>query len=230
MIEQILLYLTKMLYPSGRVFRLSKNTTIEKIHKGLIVSEEGYYNEVTGILDSILPDNDNFTEDDAADWERRLGMISGIGNILSVRKSAIGRKYGSPGNVKGRQHYLYLQSQLRAAGFDVYVHENTPVAQDPSDFAFYVDGTTGLSGLGSFGLGDRGLKEQLDYDKIANSLDSAVDQEFELAADLRAAFFIGGSVKGSAANVPINREKEFRQLTLNIKPLQTVAVLFINYV
>ena len=36
----------------------------------------------TSILNSILPDNDNFDIDDAERWEERLGMISNSSDYL----------------------------------------------------------------------------------------------------------------------------------------------------
>src|SRR5690606_32537660 len=82
------------------------------------------YADALKIQDAQLPDNDGFTADDATDWERRLGMIYSPLVPLADRKLAILRKMNHPGTIKARQNWLYVEGQLRAAGFDVYVHEN----------------------------------------------------------------------------------------------------------
>jgi len=216
--------LTKRLDPTGRAFRIPNDSTFEKVHKALIKSEEEAYMAAIGILDTILPDNDNFTEEDASNWERRLAIRSSNATSLVDRKLAIARKYATPGDIPARQHYLYLQGQLREVGFDVYVHENIPV-QNPTDF---IPSTGGLQ-LGQFQLGQGGLGGS-EINLVANFIDESKDSQFSLGSDFRATFFIGGQVKGDTADVPEERKDEFRQLILNVKPLHTIAVLLINYV
>src|SRR5688572_21021930 len=116
--------LSKQLLPTGRAFKVPKDSYFQKLIDGLAESEQRAYDDALSILNSAIPDNDNFTADDATDWERRLGLITGDGVSLADRKLAILRKYNHPGEIKARQHYLFLQKQLRDAGFDVYVHEN----------------------------------------------------------------------------------------------------------
>jgi hypothetical protein len=158
-VAEKILTVTKRLYPTGRAFRMPVGGWSEKMHKGLITSEERAWNDAKSVLDSALPDNSNFTEQDATDWERRLGLITNPLVPLSDRKLAITRKINHPGTIKARQHYLYLQGQLRAAGFDVYVFENrfsdglggyytkTPIE-------VYAELLSGQSQLGTGQLGD----------------------------------------------------------------------------
>lgn len=116
--------LTRNLYPRGRAFKMPYGGVFDKLHNALSVSENEALQSAVSILDSILPDNDNFTALDAADWERRLGLITNESLSLEIRKAAIRRKMNHPGTISARQHYLYLQGQLQAAGFDLYVFEN----------------------------------------------------------------------------------------------------------
>ena len=221
----ILLRLTKRLYPTGRAFKIPANSTIEKVHQALIETECEAFEGATNILFSILADNDNFTEDDAADWERRLAIRSNPSTSLEDRKAAIRRKYASPGDIPARQHFLYLQGQLQEAGFDVFVHEN----KDGMGGTIPIEALIGNQ-LNSFQLGQVQLGPALgNLDLVANFIDTDRDNSFVLPMDLRATFFIGGSVLGSTANVPASRREEFRQLILTIKPLQTVGILLINY-
>ena len=65
---------------------------------------------------------------------------------------------------------------------------------------------------------------------VVNSIESSVDQNFNLGSDFRNTFFIGGATLGDFANVPTNRETEFRQLILTLKPVHLAAALLINYI
>ena len=132
-IAQQILNLTKRLYPTGRAFRLAIGSQWEQVHLALRETELDAYNNAIGILNKILADNPNFTADDASDWERRLGISADINTSLDDRKAAILRKYSHPGNVLGRSADVYIQGQLQAAGFNVFVHEN-PTGIDPTSF------------------------------------------------------------------------------------------------
>ncbi len=227
--------LSKQLLPTGRAFKVPKDSYFQKLIDGLAESEQRAYDDALSILNSAIPDNDNFTADDATDWERRLGLITGDGVSLADRKLAILRKYNHPGEIKARQHYLFLQKQLRDAGFDVYVHENrfpygdgsyytlTPLDIDPlyptlaSQYSSFVQYGQVQYG-GSFG------------NKIVNFISESLDNAFLVGSTYRASFFIGGPYLGNYADVPLNRKDEFRQLILRTKPVQTVGFLFINYV
>lgn len=116
------------------------NGFFQKMMDGLAESESRFLDDSFSLLDSLLPDNDNFLTDDADQWEIRLGMITSIGATLEDRKAAITRKLAHPSTIKARQHFVYLEGQLRDAGFDVYVHENRfgdpvyPPDEDTSPF------------------------------------------------------------------------------------------------
>ncbi len=126
-----ILALTRQLYPRGRAFKMPFGGYFESLHKALSISEAQAYNDAVSILNNILPDNDDFSAEDSAAWERRLGMIVQDEYVLLAdRKAAILRKMAFPGNIPARQSYRFLEHELRAAGFDVYVFENIP-AQNP---------------------------------------------------------------------------------------------------
>ena len=178
-------------------------------------------------------DFSDFTSDDATDWERRLGMIVSPLVDLDLRKLAIKRKMNHPGDIKSRQHYLYIEGQLRAAGFDVYVYEN----RFPYGGSYYT--RTLFDIIGGVGIDDlqHGDKQHGDSQHggtysniIANYIDETLDSNFAIPSNLRCTFFIGGSPLGQFANVPIERKQEFRQLILKLKPAQMVGYLLINYI
>jgi hypothetical protein len=281
MFKDRILNLTKRLYPRGRAFHIPFGSTIEKIHKGLAISENNAYTSALSLLDSILPDNDNFTSEDASNWERRLGLITSQFISLDDRKAAILRKINHPGTIKARQHYLYLQKMLRDANFDVYVHENRFLADpmidfqmgasemgvgemggeqvnpdkyeviDPNDLLLNMD----QMGISEMGVGEMGGTSTSDsFEVVANHIEPELDEnyfvnaddiyqmgtfqmgneaqmgyEFDYVDSLRSTFFVGGMSLGSFANIPLDRKKEFRQLILKVKPVQTIGFLFVNY-
>ena len=212
--------LSRQLFPTGRAFNYPEGGNLDKLVESLAESEKRAVDNVDSILFQILPDNDDFTADDASKWENRLGMINGSGLPIADRKSAIIRKMNHPGDIPARQSWDYLQNSLQAAGFDVYVHEN--LAEVP------ILGTTIQSGQIQSGQYQSGSAPYLF--KVANSLDSEIDKNFIISTDFRSTFVVGGAVFGTSANVSALREKEFRQLILKIKPVQTVAFLYINYI
>lgn len=233
-IEKIL-QLSKSLYPRGRAFKIPEGSQLESLHIALGKSEVQAFNDASSVLYSILPDNSNFTVEDCRDWEHRLGMITNEAVSLSDRKSAIGRKISFPGVVKSRGHYLWLERQLRLAGFDVYVYENR-FADYPSGYLTsppeVVSVSTSFIDNFDYGEADYGEAEYgtIYFNLIANSITQIGDRFFNVGDNLKSTFFIGGPTIGSFANVDVNREKEFRQLILRTKPVQTIGFLFINYI
>jgi hypothetical protein len=232
LIDDILI-LAKKFYPTGRAFKMPFGGWLERLNYALGISEAKAYNDALEILNSLLPDNADFTTDDATDWERRLGMISSNAT-LEDRKLAIKRKMNHPGDIKARQHYLYVQGQLQAAGFDVFVYENR-----------FDDGMGGLETRSPFVvLGGLGLLDVQHGDfqhgdiqhggiwgnVIANYIDEAEDRKFNVGNNLRSTFFICGNPIGTVAYVPAVRKEEFRQLILKLKPAQTVGYLSVIYI
>jgi hypothetical protein len=226
--------LTVRLFPRGRAFRTFFGSLKSKLFRALSKSEERTYNDSLSTLFSILPDNNNFTAEDATQWERRLGLITNQNTSLSDRKLAISRKINHPGTIPARQSGDYLEQQLRAAGFDVYVYrnddldspadivgpENTGIAEHSPNVEHAETGSEhGSTEVGS-----------IYFDMIVNTIDSDIDQFFNIGDSLRSSFFIGGAPLGTSADIPASRELEFRQLVLKIKPVQTVGFLFVNYV
>ncbi len=234
--SNLFLKLTKQLYPTGRAYKMARDSDFEKLNIALNVSEEKFYNDARAVLNTIIPDNDLFSEEDAAFWEHALGLITNISVSLADRKLAILRKMKHPGLNPAKQHYLYLEGQLRAAGFDVYVYENRfPGYPDPDVFVtrtpLDVGGPSILSQTryNTFRYGQRNYGVSFN-NIIANSIYENVDANFDVGPNFGRTFFIGGNPIGTFANVDANRKLEFRQTILRIKPVQTVGFLFINYI
>lgn len=244
--------LTRQLYPTGRAFKFFSKSYLEAIHTALGEVEAKSYRDAVSTLDSLLPDNDGFSAEDATDWERRLGMITNNAVSLDDRKLAIKRKLAFPSDRTYRQHWTFLESQLQAAGFNVYVHENLDdyppeqviTAPNTGQMGVYQLNEVQLGGVyslysnwfsviqhGSVQMGSVQMGS-LPYfnNKLVNYINKTLDANFNVGNNFRSTFFIGGDVKGEITTVPATREEEFRQLILKIKPAQTVVYLLINYI
>jgi len=232
--EQII-KLTRRFYPDGRAFNFPTDGILDRLHKSLNVSEEAAYLDATGVLNTILPDNDNFTEDDATDWEGRLGITLRDGVSLEDRKAAIFRKMNHPSDKFERAHYLFIQKQLQLAGFKVWVYENRFPDGGGGYFSQslydYVQGYYDPSYLGTIQHGQvqHGQAQGFSaFEKVANHLSNAEDSAV-IVPNGRQTFFIGGDEVGKFANVFATREKEFRKLILQLKPVESAALLAISY-
>lgn len=232
-VSDSILALTRQLYPKGRAFKMPADSFFERLHTALIVTEAAAFSGILSILDSALPDNMNFTSDDASDWERRLGLIVSPSVPIAQRKAAIIRKINHPGTIKARQNFKYLEGQLQAAGFNVYVYENRFEyggqydTMNPLTLSGGIGADPVQYGDGQYGDFQYGTRYT---NLVANHIDQDRDASFGVGDNLRSTFFIGGSPIGSFENVSAARKNEFRQLILRIKPAQTVAFLFINYI
>ena len=229
--------LTSQLFPTGRAFRAPKEGDFDKLKKALARSEARFFDDAKSVLNSQLPDNDDFTAQDATDNERRYGLITNSAVSLADRKLALIRKINHPGTIKARQNYRYLEKALQDAGFAVYVHENRfddgmggYVTQTPEAFSLEAFPTSFTFEHGAFEHGEIETGGILYANQVVNSIDQEVDDTFNIGDNLRSTFFIGGSVAGSWANVDQDREQEFRELILKVKPRQTVGFLLIHYI
>jgi len=226
--------LSRQLYPSGRAWKMPYQGILEGVHTALAVSEEKAWRDALGTLDSALPDNANFTAEDATDWERRLGLITSTGGNLEDRKAAIRRKINHPGTIPARQNYRYLEEQLRAAGFaGIRVYENRfpdgsggYTTRNPAELAPGSAIVSPRHGQIVHGPNSHG---PVFANIVANHIDEEQDRLYGLGPDLKNTFFVGGNPVGSTYFMFRRRKEELRQLILKNKPVQTVAFLFVQY-
>ena len=218
--------LARQLYPTGRAWWIQKNSVFDNLHNAINRSFIRLIEDSEATLDSVFPDSEKFDINDCELWEYRLGLITNHSLSLEFRREAIVRKMAFPINIKARQSRSFIESQLKLAGFNVWVHENLFPYKNPNDvIAISLDlvqhGVDTQHGLGT-------QHGYIGYDVIAN--DNVLIESYSIGSNLWATFFIGGENLGEVANVPSNRILEFKELVLKLKPAHTVAFTFINYV
>lgn len=232
-LTDILANLSRQLYPTGRSWWLQNNSVFDKFHKAINVNFIRLIQDSDLTIDSSIPDNVNFNLDDVLLWEYRLGLTSNSLVSYENRVAAIRRKMAYPSNVKARQHPLFIEQQLRQAGFDVYIHENRFfeggewIYKTPDDIiALSLNLTEHGVGTQHGGGTQHGY---INFDVIANETE-LIESYSVGPANLWATFFIGGASLGDSASVPVSRLIEFKELVLKLKPAHTVAFSFINYI
>jgi hypothetical protein len=232
--------LVNELYPTGRAFYKPKGGTFDLLHDAINLSFLRFVKKYRNLIDASIPDNENFTADDASFLEFKYGLIDGTGNDLELRKSALRRKMGHPNNIKGRQSKNFIENQLRISGFNVRVFENTPtfasvgigsvtsnipIYKTPGEVSGSVVDTTQHGGDTQHGEGT--FHGGVTFEVVANKIDP--DESYGVGDNLWASFFICGENLGENAIIPESRRREFRELVLKLKPAHLAAYIFVNF-
>jgi len=216
--------LNNILYPKGTAFKQVPNGVRTKMHDGLNESFNQTIEDGRSTLDTIIPDNDNFTEEDASLLEYYYGVDKYEGSTLEQRKSAIYIKMSRSTNIPARQHITYLEFKIQEAGFDLYLYENTPPYQNPIDVIAVPPPRTQHADSTQHGPNTRHGGQG--FQIVANSSNNS--EVYNVGGNLYATFFVGGPTLGSIADVPEDRIVELRRLILKYKPSHLAAYLFIN--
>ena len=211
----------KQLLPTGRAFYVPVGGVFEKLLLGMADAESEALNEALSILDTIIPDNENFSADDAARWEQVLSIPTNELNSITDRMASIYRKMRFPSNAKGRQHKNYLEGQLKAANFNVKVYEYGDIKN------YFTNKAHSLDTLHSYDTTHgSGFAIPFYNEIVANYLDGSMETPITPTIEnLRNIFWIAGDTFDDFPNIPPYRLEEFRQIILTIKPLHTVAFL-----
>ena len=208
-----------------------------RLYRAISLSLTTMYNTAAQVSQAQLPDNPGFTIDDANDWYRRLGIYnSGFVSFVDM-KAAIRQRMSFPTVPTNRQNYLFIQQQLRLAGFDVYVYENRfdngsggIETRTPATILGYYVGRAVLGSI-NYGQANYGATYALyGITLCVNYLEAERDADFAIGSNYRSTFFVAGATVSTIASVPEGRMIEFRQLLLKLKSQSLVAFLFVNYI
>ena len=214
------------LYPTGRAFTMQKGGVADNMHVALNRSFIRLVNAGFSVLDSNFPDNESFDADDCLLWEYRLGLRTNESISLQDRRDAILRKMSRGRNIQARQGKYYIENQLRIAGFDVYIHENTIPYKTPDEITAGAVNIAQHGGDTQHGIGSQHGATPVQL--IANSSDP--NESFSVGSEnLWSTFFIGSAILGESATIAANRQVEFRELVLKLKPAHLICYTFINF-
>ena len=133
------------LLPKGRAFRLPFENDLYKFHQAQAKEPERICDFYVDVRDSGLPPN--VPSDALDDWETFLGLMANS-NLTDTERNerALGKL-----TAVGGQGPDYIQDQLQAAGFPIFVYENNP-ATGAREYITLL-GDTGIQ-MNDFQLGD----------------------------------------------------------------------------
>lgn len=227
--------INKILLPTGRAYRMNNGSNKEFMSYAINNQRLDTYRQVVGLLDGVLPDNENFDEWYCDKWEQTLGLASMSGMDIIQRRIAILEAMTYPSDSLYQGSALYMEWRLNLAGFNVTVHQNRfsngSGGFEPHDPSLYMTSGNAVQ----HGQIQHGQKQHgsFTYNIIANYMDEAKDKNFVIAG-LKNTFFVsGGGVGGglgTIATIDLRRKQEFRKLILKIKYAHLVGFLNVQYI
>lgn len=187
---------------------------------------------------AILPDNEVFDMEDARAWYRRLGLYDSGSVPLADMKAAILQRMSWPVAPLNRQSAAFIEQELRAAGFMVRVYMNRfddgmggYRTKKPSQvIGASLTAGRAMSGFFCLGVHTYGQNGAEKISLCVNYLEEEKDKKFKILNNLKQTIYIAGDAPNEFAEVLLVRKTEFRQLLLQLKTLETAAILFVNYV
>lgn len=219
-----------LLMPSGSAFALVQDSGLKRVIEALGFALDA----ARDVIDQVFADLDPERTTCLADWEAQFALAD-LGLTESQRRVRLAGAWQRVGG----QSPAYIQSTLRAAGFDVYVHE--PYAdmralsglRDPGELLGDARDITSQSGAFVSGATVSGAGAVPRGRLLANS------GEVPLVPTDSAAwpfiFYIGAAdistgTSADLADVPASRVGELESLLLQIRPAQMWVGLLINEV
>jgi hypothetical protein len=207
--------LNQQLYPTGRAWWRVPGTVFSLFNEALSLSDSRLYSAIQNMQLGLIADNYNITDIDIERWESVYGIVSR--GTRQERIDLINQRMSYPNNILARQSIGFIELQLNNAGFDVslnYDPDYNPKGAIHDEFLF--------------GTKVHGAIPET-YTICANYIRESQDADFEIKNYYKKVFYVGGETLGTEADVPSARKNELRELILQLKPADTVAVLFINY-
>lgn len=224
------------LYPGGRAYDAMGELVAGDVHDAIaeVIGEAA--DDVAGLLDHVLPDSDRFTIEDCRLWEQKLGLITNEDIAVADRRAAIAAKWRYPGEEVYRQHAAFVEGQLRTAGFDVRVYENRwddgAGGYEWRTVAEVLGVAAGNAVLDMHTLDEIELDEEWEDAGVTlavRHIEEALDADFWPGVSLYATFFVAGDTVTTPADVPTARKEQFRQMLMELKKVEMVGYLLINY-
>jgi|GEM_PF-2517239 len=234
------------LLPRSPTWALTGNKTLRKLFEGLTGTPDALRQFVDDIWSDQFPATAR-TPGALEEWEREFGLVPAATADVALRRLALAAEWRSTGG----QSPSYIQGVLRAAGFDVYVHDwwssGPPyVARDPRAYTQRPRiGTvqcTPNSLLSvqpqctAYGLPNATQPQCNTF--LANDTHYLVNKDLTRRAPPPVPddpttwpyfFYIGASTFPNHADVLNTRREEFERLVLKLRPTHLWPVLLVDY-
>lgn len=245
---------TEKLFPTGRAHKVDK--VGEDMRLALSDGVERVNDAIDDLINGVLPDNPNFTIDWCLRHERMYGLSVYPSDTLQVRMARILAHITPYPKDVGVLSLQVLQDEIDAAGWAgvLYIHENLdglypqdvlpqlsyPMQSGDGQLADFQLGGYNYADdypqfyewfqLGDYQLGGGILGTIPQFNnKIANSL-QRIEDLFVNLAPVENTFYVCGQNLGDIVTLPQADEIPLRQLLLDIKPLNSVGFLLIEYI
>lgn len=246
--------ITEKLFPTGRAHKVGKVGDDMKLALSDSVDRLNY--SIDNLLNGVLPDNSQFNIDWVLRHEKMYALSAYDSDTLQDRIDRIIYHLTPFPRDYGILSLESIQNEIDNSGWGgiLYVHENLgglyphdvlpPLSFPPQlgdgqlgdyqlgTFKYDVDYPQfyDFFQLGGFQLGDSQLNNFPQFNnKIGNSLNK-VDDLFVNLSPIENTFYMCGLNLGDIVVLPKSDEIPLRQLLLDIKPLNSVGFLLIEYV
>lgn len=246
--------ITEKLFPTGRAHKVGDVGSNMRL--ALSDGVERVNDSIDNLIDGVLPDNPNFTIDWCLRHEKMYGLSVYPGDTLQTRVARILSHITPYPQDVGVLSLQSLQDEIDNAGWAgvLYIHENLsglyphevlpqlsyPVQSGDGQLADFQLGGHDYANdysqfyqwfqLADFQLGGGMLGNIPQFNnKIANSL-SRFDDLFVNLSPIENTFYVCGQNLGDIVVLPQSDEIPLRQLLLDIKPLNSVGFLLIEYI
>ena len=220
------LRLFKHLLPNAKAWRLTTDKQLRQFFDGL----SGVGRDLRLFIDLIWLDIRPADTRQLSEWEVEFGLPNTLTDEQERRD-----RLDAAWKARGGQSPRYVQDTLRAAGFDVYVHEwwqlpvvGSPVVRNP--LTYLNDGA-----------------QPVQYKAVAGATKAICANPVAIASDLITSyaakqyfipndstkwpffFYIGAQTFPSHATVPSTRKNEFETLCLKIGPTHQWIGVLVDY-
>lgn len=235
----------KHLLPTGRAWTITVNKNLRKFFEAISPETD----KPKDFADNIFLDAFPISTRELAAWEAQFGLAN---NRLSVaqRRTRLAAAWTDVGG----QSPAYIQDQLRANGFDVYVHEwwepgtepavgvhGSPTVRNPltvlnQSYTLTIPGVDCGEPLAECG------EEFAECGNYVGGVGYPLVNKFVYDSDIVGYtvpndatkwpyfMYVGGPNFGDVATVPATRRFEFEALLLKIRPAQLWIGLIVRYV
>ena len=223
----------KLLFPRSRAFNLTIDSNKRKLIKAIAVLPEDIRHEMEQVYFDLFPETSRCIDD----WEKVFAVVFSSKELAKQRSVIVALWRIN----KGGQSAVFLESMLRNIDANILVVENTPVS-NPRQRSF-----TNVAVCGNKTLCCKNVKAVCGYrvgdeDFSPSILRNDVSELYSIKNDPRFwayCYFVCRRVVRNNKNEilyveKIQIKKEFRNyieyLILKIKPVHTVAVMFIEWI